>query len=43
MFTCIAYLVGYQTKGAQTLAAERENMKDLVMNAEDMRGNKNGV
>jgi hypothetical protein len=28
---CSDYLVGYQIKGAQILAIERENMKDLVM------------
>jgi hypothetical protein len=30
-------------KGAQTLAIEKKNMKDLVMNMEDMYGNKAGV
>jgi hypothetical protein len=37
------YLVGYQMKGAQTLAIEKKNMKDLVMNMENMYGNKEGV
>jgi hypothetical protein len=41
--TCSDYLVGYQMKGAQTLAIEKKNMKDLVMNMEDMYGNKEGV
>jgi hypothetical protein len=40
---CSDYLVGYQIKGAQTLAIEKKNMKDLVMNMEDMYGNKTGV
>jgi hypothetical protein len=31
---CTGYLVGFQMKGAQTLAIERGNMKDLVMNME---------
>jgi hypothetical protein len=34
--TFINYLMGYHMKGAQTLAIERKNMKDLVMNMEDM-------
>jgi hypothetical protein len=34
--TCSDYLVGYQMQGAQTLVIERKNMKDLVMNMEDM-------
>jgi hypothetical protein len=41
--TCSDYLVGCQMKGAQTLAIEKKNMKDLVMNMEDMYGNKEGV
>jgi hypothetical protein len=41
--TCSDYLAGYQMKGAQTLAIERKNMKDLVMNMEDMYGNKAGI
>jgi hypothetical protein len=41
--TCSDYLVGYQMKGAQTLAIEEKNMKDLVMNMEYMYGNKEGV
>jgi hypothetical protein len=41
--TCSDYLVGCQMKGAQTLAIERKNMKDLVMNMKDMYGNKGGV
>jgi hypothetical protein len=41
--TCSDYLVGYQMKGTQTLAIEEKNMKDLVMNMEDMYGNKEGV
>jgi hypothetical protein len=41
--TCSDYLVGYQMKGAQTLAIERKNMKDLVMNMEDIDGDKKGV
>jgi hypothetical protein len=35
--------VGYDMKGAQTLAIEKKNMKDLVMNMEDMYGNEEGV
>jgi hypothetical protein len=42
--TCSVYLVGYQMKCAQTLAIEKKNMKDLVMNMDDiMYGNKEGV
>jgi hypothetical protein len=41
--TCSDYLVGYPMKGAQTLAIERKNMKDLAMNMEDMYENKEGV
>jgi hypothetical protein len=41
--TCSDYLVGYQMKGAHTLAIEKKIMKDLVMNMEDMYGNKEGV
>jgi hypothetical protein len=41
--TCSVYLVGYQMKGAQTLDIEKKDMKDLVMNMEDMYGNKEGV
>jgi len=37
------YLVSYATKGAETLAIEKKNMKELVMQTEDMSGNKNGV
>jgi hypothetical protein len=40
--TCNDYLVGYQMKGAKTLAIEKK-MKDLVINMEDMYGNKEGV
>jgi hypothetical protein len=40
---CSDYLVGYQMKGAQTLAIEKKNMKYLVTNMEDMYGNKEGV
>jgi hypothetical protein len=40
--TCSDYLVGYQMKGAHTLVIEK-NMKDMVMNMEDMYGNKEGV
>jgi hypothetical protein len=32
--SCTDYVVGYQMKGAQTLAIERKNMKYLVMNME---------
>ena len=35
IITCCDYLVGYQMKGAQTIAIERKNMKDLVMRMED--------
>jgi hypothetical protein len=38
--TCSDYLMGYQMKGAQILLIEKKNMKDLVMNMEDMYGNK---
>jgi hypothetical protein len=38
--TCSDYLVGYQMKGAQTLVIEKKNIKDLVMNMEDMYGNR---
>jgi hypothetical protein len=38
--TCSDYVVGYQMKGAHTLVIEKKNMKDLVMNMEDMYGNK---
>jgi hypothetical protein len=41
--TCSDYLMGYQMKGAQTLAIEKKNMKDMVMNMEDIYGNKEGV
>jgi hypothetical protein len=41
--TCSDCLVGYQMKGAQTLAIEKKNMIDLVMNMEDMYGSKAGV
>jgi hypothetical protein len=41
--TCRHYLVGYQIKGAQTLAIEKKNMKDLVMNMEDVYVDKEGV
>jgi hypothetical protein len=41
--TCIDYLVGYQVKGAQTLAIEKKNMKYLVTDMEDMYGNKERV
>jgi hypothetical protein len=41
--TCSDYLVGHQMKCAQTLAIEGENMKDLVLNMEDMYGNKEVV
>jgi hypothetical protein len=34
--TCSDYLVAYQMKGTHTLAVERKDMKDLVMNIEDM-------
>jgi hypothetical protein len=38
IITCSDYLVGYQMKGAQTIAIERKNMKDLVMRMEDKNG-----
>jgi hypothetical protein len=41
--TCSDYLVGYQMKGVQTLGIEKKKNKDLVMNMEDMYGNKAGV
>jgi hypothetical protein len=36
------YLVGYQMKGAQLIAIERKNMKDLVMRMEDNNGDITG-
>jgi hypothetical protein len=42
IITCSDYLVGYQTKGAQTIAIERKNMKDLVMRMEDKNGDITG-
>jgi hypothetical protein len=39
---CSDYLVGYQMKGAQTIAIERNNMKDLVMRMEDKNGDITG-
>jgi hypothetical protein len=41
--TCSDYLAGYQMKGAQTIAIERKNMKDLVMRMEDNNGDITGV
>jgi hypothetical protein len=41
--TCSDYLVGYQMKGAKTMAIEEKNMKDPVMNVADMYGKKEGV
>jgi hypothetical protein len=41
--TCSDYLVWYQMKGAQTLAIEEKNTKDLVINMKDMYVNKEGV
>jgi hypothetical protein len=38
--TCSNYLVGYHMKVAQTMVIEKKNMKDMVMNIEDMYGNK---
>jgi hypothetical protein len=43
ILTCSEYLVGYQMKGSHTLVLEKKNMKDLVINMEDMYGNKEGV
>jgi hypothetical protein len=43
ILTCSDYLVGYQMKGAQTIAIERRNMKDLVMRMEDNNGDITGV
>jgi hypothetical protein len=43
IITCSDYLVGYQMKGAQTIAIERKNMKDLVMRMEDNNGDITGV
>ena len=37
------YLVSYATKGAETWSSENKNMRDLVMNTEDMSGNRSGV
>jgi hypothetical protein len=35
-------MVGYQMKGAQTIAIERKNIKDLVMRMEDNNGDITG-
>jgi hypothetical protein len=35
---CSDYMVGYKMKGAQTIATERKNIKDLVMRIEDKNG-----
>jgi hypothetical protein len=40
--TCSDYLVGYQMKGGETIAIERNNMKDLVMRMEDKNGDITG-
>jgi hypothetical protein len=42
IITCSDYLLGYQMKGAQTIAIERNNMKDLVMRMEDKNGDITG-
>jgi hypothetical protein len=42
IITCSDYLAGYQMKGAQTIAIERKNMKDLVMIMEDKNGDITG-
>jgi hypothetical protein len=42
IITCSDYLVGYKTKGAQTIAIERKNRKDLVMRMEDNNGDITG-
>jgi hypothetical protein len=41
--TCSDYLMAYQMKRAHTLAIEKKNMKDLVMNMENVYVNKEGV
>jgi hypothetical protein len=38
--SCTDYMVGYQMKGARTLAIEGKNMNDFVMNMEDLHGDK---
>jgi hypothetical protein len=43
IISCIDYLVGYQIKGAQNLAIDQKNMKDLVMHMNDLQGDKTGV
>jgi hypothetical protein len=42
IITCSDYLVGYQMKGAQTIAIDRKNMNDLVMRMEDNNGDITG-
>jgi hypothetical protein len=42
LITCSDYLVRYQMKGAQKIAIERKNMKDLVMIMEDKNGDITG-
>jgi hypothetical protein len=43
IITCSDYLVGYQIKGSQTIAIERNNMKyDVVMRMEDKNGDITG-
>jgi hypothetical protein len=42
IITCSDYLVGYKMKGAQTIAVERNNMKDLVVRMEDNNGDITG-
>ena len=37
------YLVGYQMKGAETLAVEHKNMQDLIMKAVDDDGSQEGL
>ena len=37
------YVVGYQMKGAETLAVERKNMQDLIMKAVDDYGSQEGL
>jgi hypothetical protein len=42
IITCSDYLVGYQMTGAQKIAIERKNMKDLFMRMEDNNGDITG-
>jgi hypothetical protein len=42
IITCSEYLMGYQMKGYQTIAIERNKMKDVVMRMEDKNGDITG-